>query len=400
MSETQNPPAKARAVLEHVRDAGQTKQMNPRHRAAADPTSKRKAINAMCFSCHGGKPGTRNEIAHCTSYGCALWPQRPYRHNAPAGHGVTERAAVVARFHPKAPAAKAAAQPSSLTRAIRAFCTTCMGHDQDHAGTGSVVMASIRACPAQWPPVDPPTQHYPCPLWPHRLRGAKEGFFEQYKNDLDSSLSPVSLSGLAEPEPGPEATNPAVLDASCDTRRGLSIPLLGGAIRLQSDVHAWHVIRIGAGGGSWYLPRVAQLPALLTQLRLPVPTPLAELVRAEQRLHATVDAFCAGSTVSTGLALTLGAVCLVPVRYDADKTSLRPGVEAKRPRPRMVDAWDCRWAHNQTLIAPLFEHPDRALRAFVTYALRTLPARSPAQLAELIVALEAELAAGLAAHSI
>lgn len=400
MPETQNPLEKANATLARVRDGGQTQQRDPRTRAAADPTSKRKAINAMCFSCHGGKPGTRNEIARCTSYGCALWPQRPYQHNAPAGHGMTERAAVVARFHPKSPAAKAAAQPSSLTRAIRAFCTTCMGHDQDHAGTGSVVMASIRTCPAQWPPVDPPTQHQPCPLWPHRLRGAKEGFFTRYKNDLDSSRSPAAAEDEAEPVQEPEAAFDAVLDASCDTRRGLSIPLLGGAIRLQSDVHTWHVIRAGNGGGSWYLPKVAQLPALLTQLRLPVPTPLVELVRAEQRLHATVDAFCAGSTVSTGLALTLGAVCLVPVRYDADKTSLRPGVEAKRPRPRMVDAWDCRWVHNQTLIAPLSERPDRALRVLVTYALRTLPARSPAQLAELIVALEAELAAGLAAHSI
>lgn len=54
-------------------------------RAAKDPTSKSKAIAAMCFQCFGGTkdempdPGWKRFIGGCTSPDCALFHLRPHQ---------------------------------------------------------------------------------------------------------------------------------------------------------------------------------------------------------------------------------------------------------------------------------------------------------------------------------
>ena len=55
--------------------------IDPLGRAALNPKSLRKAINAMCFDCQGGNadPGVTQRIRTCEIPTCPLHPVRPYQ---------------------------------------------------------------------------------------------------------------------------------------------------------------------------------------------------------------------------------------------------------------------------------------------------------------------------------
>lgn len=57
---------------------------NPIPRLREDPSSKARAIKAMCAQCMGctddyTEPGFRQQVRTCTSKDCALWAVRPYQ---------------------------------------------------------------------------------------------------------------------------------------------------------------------------------------------------------------------------------------------------------------------------------------------------------------------------------
>jgi len=74
-------------VREEREDAGVTVVVdhNLLKKAVADPTSRAKAMRAMCFQCMGGTidslpdPGWKRLIGTCTAKQCALYPWRPYQ---------------------------------------------------------------------------------------------------------------------------------------------------------------------------------------------------------------------------------------------------------------------------------------------------------------------------------
>ena len=59
-----------------------TKEYNLIKQAKKNPSSLRKAIDAMCFHCFGGTEddmpdsGWRQSIRDCSSYSCPLWHHR------------------------------------------------------------------------------------------------------------------------------------------------------------------------------------------------------------------------------------------------------------------------------------------------------------------------------------
>ena len=54
---------------------------DPMKRLAANPTSWRLAINAMCWQCQGenADPFVKWRIGNCVCKDCALWRLRPYQ---------------------------------------------------------------------------------------------------------------------------------------------------------------------------------------------------------------------------------------------------------------------------------------------------------------------------------
>ena len=94
---------KARLAQIEKREAGEVERLNPLQRAIRQPESLRRALNAKCWECVGGV-NAAHEIAHCSSWGCPLWPVRPYRYKAPDLYGETERAAAITRIQNSKPA--------------------------------------------------------------------------------------------------------------------------------------------------------------------------------------------------------------------------------------------------------------------------------------------------------
>lgn len=88
---------KARQAMIEKRAAGELVYLNPMQKAARHPDSLRMAINAKCWECVGGI-NAPHEVAHCTAWGCPLWPVRPYRNKTQESYGEKERAEVVARI--------------------------------------------------------------------------------------------------------------------------------------------------------------------------------------------------------------------------------------------------------------------------------------------------------------
>lgn len=74
--------ARMQAARKAAREAGVVGvRTNPIEKAKADPTSRSKAINAMCYDCQGrdGDPHYQWRIGNCPSKECPLYPLRPYR---------------------------------------------------------------------------------------------------------------------------------------------------------------------------------------------------------------------------------------------------------------------------------------------------------------------------------
>lgn len=63
---------------------GSIERLTPPEKAARDPTSRRLAINAYCWTCQGGggDPGVLTRIRECPSKRCPLYAVRPYRPKA------------------------------------------------------------------------------------------------------------------------------------------------------------------------------------------------------------------------------------------------------------------------------------------------------------------------------
>ena len=158
--------AKARAKKQAMREAGiETPTLNPYQKSIANPRSLTQALKATCFGCMGRGEGARMEIATCSSYGCPLWPHRPYQSQAPAGFGLKKRAAAVAaleeREHGKNPVIAAAKDTTNSKRkAATAYCYDCMGGMRDLIATCKSVFPVARDT------TDNP--YCGCPLWPHR----------------------------------------------------------------------------------------------------------------------------------------------------------------------------------------------------------------------------------------
>ena len=53
------------------------KHKTPIESLALNPTSLRKAINAMCYDCNGGEL-YHQRTRYCTIFTCPLWAVRPY----------------------------------------------------------------------------------------------------------------------------------------------------------------------------------------------------------------------------------------------------------------------------------------------------------------------------------
>jgi hypothetical protein len=72
---------KARIRQRELREAGKLRVLNPLERAAQDPKSMRKAVNAKCYDCQGGDAdyGVRERIRSCDVVRCPLNPVRPYQ---------------------------------------------------------------------------------------------------------------------------------------------------------------------------------------------------------------------------------------------------------------------------------------------------------------------------------
>jgi len=75
-------------TLERARRAKQAMKVarrNPIQKSQENPSSLRKAINAMCFHCFGGTekkypdPGWKLRIKGCGCLSCPLYYQRPYQ---------------------------------------------------------------------------------------------------------------------------------------------------------------------------------------------------------------------------------------------------------------------------------------------------------------------------------
>ena len=74
--------AEKKAQLHRERkEAGLPAIASPMERAAANPTSYRAAINAMCWQCQGenADPFVNWRIGNCVCTDCALWRLRPHQ---------------------------------------------------------------------------------------------------------------------------------------------------------------------------------------------------------------------------------------------------------------------------------------------------------------------------------
>lgn len=78
---------KAQEAMAARRAAGETVVvLDPIQKAAAHPTSLRKAINGKCWDCVGAghDPNPRKQIGQCPSTDCPLWNVRPHQKYAEA----------------------------------------------------------------------------------------------------------------------------------------------------------------------------------------------------------------------------------------------------------------------------------------------------------------------------
>jgi hypothetical protein len=73
--------SKALASLKAKRLLKKVIRLDPVGRAALNPKSLRKAVNACCWQCQGEghDPGVNDRIRHCEIVSCALHPVRPYQ---------------------------------------------------------------------------------------------------------------------------------------------------------------------------------------------------------------------------------------------------------------------------------------------------------------------------------
>ena len=74
----------ARAKVAQMKKEGiKIETLDPISKAAADPTSLRKAINGKCYECCGagadGEVITKRQVATCAIVKCPLHPVRPWR---------------------------------------------------------------------------------------------------------------------------------------------------------------------------------------------------------------------------------------------------------------------------------------------------------------------------------
>ncbi len=87
MKTLENNAKIARSKLNEYRSMGRPVivENNLVIKANKNPKSKKLAVDAMCFQCHGGTEtempdaGWRDQIRTCTSPKCAMYRHRPYR---------------------------------------------------------------------------------------------------------------------------------------------------------------------------------------------------------------------------------------------------------------------------------------------------------------------------------